>query len=341
MGRSLRIETQPIALRLAVIMLSGFGLLFLYACGKSEMKDDLSLIMERLSASGETNAAPWMPELERGFAAYDARDVVTAAQFLSAAHARGCTDPLLLYRLAVVLEKQGESGEAASMYLKLEPDLAALYPEHPFRSGLFINLGNIEYRAERFLSAFTMYEKALLAVNSGAGGSKSEIYYSMGMALLRLERYAEAANWMEKADKNDFRVNYYLASVYKELHKHDLAMQRMRRAVQVEPNSSRALGSLAHFYYALSDREEQEMRFDAAGTAIEQAIVFYRRAVAAGGDIYQENLQAAEWRVNDLKRLQAAAKQGLIQRQSVEEEDLSDPGIPPPEIPKSFFDANP
>jgi tetratricopeptide (TPR) repeat protein len=201
-----------------------------------------------------------------------------------------------------------------------------------------MNLGNIEYRAERFEAAFEMYEKALLAVDSGARSLKSDIYYSMGMALRRLERYAEAANWMEKADKGDFRVNYFLADAYKELEKYDLAMQRMRRAVQLEPESSRALGALGNFYYALSDREEQEMRFDAAAKAIEQSIGLYRRAIAAGGTLYQDWLQAAEARVKDLERLKAAAKQGHIQRGG-DGDTADDPGVPP-EIPLEAMEGH-
>jgi tetratricopeptide (TPR) repeat protein len=344
----MRIELRPIVLLLIVLCV------FLHACGKSEIKDDLTLIKERLGADVYT--APWLSDLELGFAAYAARDAVVALQYLSAAREKGCTDPLMLFRLAVVLENQGRSAEASALFFELEPALAALYPGHSFLAGLWVNLGNIEYRhgnAEysegrveaalgRFEAAFEMYEKALLALNSGGRGPKSDIYYSMGMALRRLDRYAEAANWMEKADRGDFRVNYFLAEVYNELKKHDLAMRRMRRAVQLDPDSSRALGALGHFYYALSEREEKAMRFKAAAKAIEQSIGLYRRAVAAGGDMYQEYLQAAEWRVNDLARLQAAAKQGLLRREVYEgEEESGDPGFSAPEIPASFLENSP
>jgi len=322
MGRGMRVASFA-ALAIFLTLSSG-------ACGKGAPKDDLELIRERWT----TNAAPWIAELEQGFAAYDERNAAAAEYYLNDAREKGCGDPLALYRLAVVLEKQGKRDQAYRMLQDIAPDLAASYPKHAVCSEIWLNLGNIEYREEKYEAAFEKYEKALLALDSGAAGSPSDIYYSMGMALRRLERSAEAANWMEKADKSDFRVNYYLADAYYELKKYDLAMQRMRRAVQLEPNSSRALGSLAHFYYALSEREEQDGRFKEAGKAIEQSVLLYRRAIEAGGDIYQDYLKSAEWRVQSIERLKAAAEQGLLNRENIEGGPPGDPGMAPPDLPE-------
>ena len=140
------------------------------------------------------------------------------------------------------------------------------------------------------------------------GGAKAEVHYSLGMACRRLARYAEAASWFEKANPEDFRVNFYLAGVYYELKKLDLAVSRMKKAVSLDPASAKAWGSLGHFYYALSERGEEEHRLGEAREAIRQSVACYKKAVANRGEMYVEYLKAAMSRVKDLERLEKAEK---------------------------------
>ncbi|MDR2733856.1 MAG: tetratricopeptide repeat protein [Spirochaetota bacterium] len=300
-------------------MILGAVLLFAGICGcaKSDKADDIALIQERYR--GEQ--VSWMAALLQGFAAFDARDADAAALQLDAAYQQGCRDPLALYRYGVVLAQQGKTEEARALLLDAASDLAAFYPGHRANPELWITLGNMDFRAEDYAMALGRYERALAAAETGAGGRKSDIYYSMGMALRRLARYAEAANWMEKANADDFLVNYYIADVYNELKKYDLAMRRMQRAADLKPEESRASGTLGHFYYALSEREEQAERFDKALEAIRKGVPWYERAVRTGGDMYAEYLEAAKSRIHDLERIKEAAKSGQIRRAEAEKDE--------------------
>jgi len=302
----MRCVRNPAAVVFALFFAAGIA-----ACAKGGEADDVALIRERFR---DAAPAAWMPALEKGFAAFDRRDSMAAAENLHAAYQQGCRDPLALYRYGVALSRQGKPDEARALFMEAVPELAAQYPKHRANAEIWITLGNMDFRAEDYAASLSKYERALAAVDGGAGGSRSDIYYSMGMALRRLERYAEAANWMEKADADDFLVNYYLADAYNELQKYDLAIRRMRRAVELQPNESRAQGTLGHFYYALSEREEQAERFDKALDAIRMSLPCYERAVKAGGDRYAEYLEAAKSRVHDLERIQEAAKTGQIKR---------------------------
>jgi tetratricopeptide (TPR) repeat protein len=296
------------------------------ACAKSDTADDITLIKERF----RREQVSWMAALEKGFAAFDRRDSSGAAEWLGAAYQQGCRDPIALYRYGVALTRQDKLEEARALFMDAISDLAALYPAHRANAEIWITLGNMDFRAEDYAAALEKYERALAAAEAGADGRKSDIYYSMGMALRRLERYAEAANWMEKADANDFLVNYYIADIYNELQKYDLAIKRMKRAVELKPDESRALGTLGHFYYALSEREEQAERFDKALEVIQESIPFYERSVKAGGGMYAEYLDAAKSRIHDLERIREAAKSGQLRRAQPEEEERK--GESPPQI---------
>jgi len=311
MGDNMRVKWIRIAV-FAAFLLAGTA-----ACAKSNAADDITLIKERFR--GEQ--VSWMPALEKGFEAFDRRDSVSAAESLGAAYQQGCRDPIALYRYGVVLTQQGKPEEARTLLMDAIPELAAAYPAHRANAEIWITLGNMDFRAENYTAALEKYERALAAAEAGADGKKSDIYYSMGMALRRLERYAEAANWMEKADANDFLVNYYLADAYNELQKYDLALRRMKRAVELKPDESRALGTLGHFYYALSEREEQAERFDKALDAIRESIPRYERAIKAGGNMYAQYLEAAKSRIHDLERIQEAAKSGQLRRAQPEGEE--------------------
>jgi len=271
------------------------------ACGGGAGKalDELALVRTHWT----TNAQAWIAFVERGFAAYDRRDATNAAALLGQAREKGCTDPLVLFRLAFVTDRLGKGAEATALYRSIVEPLKAAYPAHPYNSEVWHNLGHIEFRAGRFTNALELYQKAL-----AAGSTSAEIKYSLGMACRRLARWTEAASWLEKADPEDFRVNFYLAGVYYELKKLDLAISRMKEAVRLDAKSAKAWGSLGHFYYALSERGEEEQRIADARAAILQSVACYKKAVANRGEMYDEYLKAALSRVKDLERLEKAEK---------------------------------
>ena len=314
-------------------------MMFLLACTAAKQVDeaerDLRLIREHWGAAAE----PWIEYLEAGFVAYENRDSDTAARMLSLARDAGCDDPLVLYRLAMLFLNQGIVVTGSEILHTISQRLSDMYPRHVYTARLWLNLGNAEYRSRNFEAAHELYTKALLAMQNiekrsiGAEDLQSDIYYSIAMSLRRMDRYAEAAAWMERADKKDYTVNFQLGAIYYDMKRYDHAMQRMRRAVQLNPASSRALGTLGNFYYARSEREEAAGQFDAAFRSIEQAVSLYRRAVAAGGEVYREYLHAAEMRIGDLNRLRIAAKKYGIQRLDGDdaEDVLFDPNAAPEE----------
>lgn len=297
MGRSMRL--------MSIVLMLGISAAACSRGGSQSVTDNAFPLV----ASRWTNAA-WLEDVKRGFAAYEARDAAGAETALAAAWKRGCRDSLVAYRYAFVLERKQDTSRAKALYLEAAGLLAKEYPGHPYVREVWHNLGHIEYRAERFDEALTLYRKA---IDTGKQATP-EMAFSMGMALRRMKRYAEAIGWFEKADLSDFRTNFYMADVYYELKKFDLAMQAMERAVKADPRSAKALGSLAHFWYALSERREESGDFDAAQDAIRQSVGMYGRAIAAGGTNYIEYRKAAEARVRDLERLRAAARTNGLTR---------------------------
>lgn len=281
------------------------------ACSKDVSRSEESAIDNAfpLVAARWPDAA-WLPDVKRGFAAYEARDAASAEAALALAWQKGCRDSLVTYRYAFVLERRQDSARARELYHEAARLLEKEYPTHPYVREVWHNLGHIEYRAEHFEEALALYRKAI----AGGKEATSEMSFSMGMALRRMKRYAEAIGWFEKANLADFRVNFYMADVYYELKKFDLAMHAMERAVKADPDSIKALGSLAHFWYALSERHEEKGDFAAAQASIRQAVTLYERAIKVGGTNYSEYRTAAKARDRDLERIRAAAKTNGLTR---------------------------
>ncbi len=282
--------------------------ILLTACSRTVTEKDESDSYS-LVAARWTNA-PWLPEVKAAFTAYDARNVEDAFQGLDSAWKNGCRDALVGYRYAFVLDRKGESERAKMLYLQVSRSLTNEYPDHPYAREVWHNLGHIEYRAGRFEESLSLYRTA----DRYAQGTNKEIAFSVGMALRRLKRFSEAIAWFEKADQKDFRTNFYLADVYYEMKKLDLAMQAMQRAVDADPGSSKALGSLGHYWYALSEQREEESDFSGAQDAIRSSLKLYERAISAGGTNYLEYRKAAKARISDLERLKAVAKTNGLTR---------------------------
>lgn len=136
----------------------------------------------------------WDELIEPGFQSFDGGNYATAYVFLKRAYDRGCRDGLLLFRLGLYKESQGQYKEAASFLAEGAEKLPKQYPGHPLAKSIHDHAGRVLYQADDYARALPELLKAIDVTPDN--------FMALFMAgqILRIKKeYTQAKQLLEKA----------------------------------------------------------------------------------------------------------------------------------------------
>jgi tetratricopeptide (TPR) repeat protein len=194
-----------------------------------------------------------------------------------------------LLNLGTVFEETGKRPEAIAMYqqsIKIHPTYMA-----------WSNLGTAYFRAERHVDAVDAYQNALKLDNSDwlAWGNLAYVYsWLNGMDQKTTETYEHAIELAEAARQKNARDAYVhsdLAIYYAKTQQVELAVQRLKTAITLSPESANILAAAAEAYEVLGQRDN--------------AVELVQKAIALGFSMqqFQQNPEMSDL-IND-PRMQA------------------------------------
>lgn len=137
------------------------------------------------------------------------------------------------------------------------------------RRAVEVNPSDLNRRVELAiaLDRAGLYDEALrhYAELSRRGGDNWSLYYNMGNAFRKLERYEEAVASYEKSlamNPNQPRSYNDMGIALKKLGEYDRAIRAFEMATELDPNFSSAPFNLATLYFRLGDKENASQAFD-------------------------------------------------------------------------------
>lgn len=260
--------------------------LFVFACSdKKENRDDWSIYKSKNKKLDRSSKY-----IKNGFKYYKQRNVRDAYSNLKTAYNYGSSDPLVLFKLAFLMQKMKNYDESLKIYAQVQKSINYKYSGHPYYKRSFINQGNIFYKKRKFKKALKYYWKA-----SKIFKNDKDIAFSLGMVYRRLKNYALSAAYFEKADNEDFRVNFYIASAYQNLKRLNDAIKRMKSAVLIRPNSSKALGALGNYYYMAAEKLQKKKQYENVLDLLKKSKQLFKKAKSLSKDFknyYTEAIKA-------------------------------------------------
>ena len=133
-----------------------FAILFCSSPAQSAPKNDV----EWYKSAGNRSER-WDSLVQSGFEALDSGNFNTALTFLMRAHGKGCRDGLLLYKIGIYHEVEGNTRKALQWFQKAEGPLNADYPTHPATLGLPERFGTIYFVQDDYDKALGFLEQAV------------------------------------------------------------------------------------------------------------------------------------------------------------------------------------
>lgn len=170
------------------------------------------------------------------------------------------------------LNKGGHSTEEAVMIARdrlgrLQAKISGQLEER--RRAVAADPSNLNQRADLAitLDRAGLHDEALRHYTelSRRGGDNWSLYYNMGNALKKLERYEEAVASYEKSialNPNHVRTYNQMGITLKKLREYDRAIRAFETATQLDPNFESAPFNLATLYFRLGDKENATRAFD-------------------------------------------------------------------------------
>jgi tetratricopeptide (TPR) repeat protein len=171
-----------------------------------------------------------------------------------------------------VLNKGGHSTEEAVMIARdrlerLQAKASDQFEER--RRAVAANPSDLNQRADLAiaLDRAGLHDEALghYTELSRLGGDKWSLYYNMGNALTKLERFDEAIASYEKSiamNPNHAPTFNHMGIALKKRRKYDRAIRAFETAAQLDPNFESAPFNLAALYFRLGDRGNATRAFD-------------------------------------------------------------------------------
>ncbi len=251
------------------------------ACSTGSKSDiELYLSKTKNQSGGKIN------QLKKAFKLYEQRKVKQALALFKTIVKAGNNDSLVMYKYGLLLSKSGDNKGASQAYDSVSSNIGAEYPNHKYAKSVWLNLGNMAFRATNFKKSLNYYKKGF-----ELGNRSKVIYYSLGMVYRRLEKYSLAAAYMEKADLTQFRVNFFLSAIYYELKKIDAALKRINVALSIRENDAKALGAKGNFLYMKAETMEKQKKCSKMNGFLKRSAECYKKAIANGGNIYSIHLK--------------------------------------------------
>jgi tetratricopeptide (TPR) repeat protein len=171
-----------------------------------------------------------------------------------------------------VLNKGGHSTEEAVVIARdrLEGLQAKVSDQlEEWRRAVAANPSDLNQRASLALTLDRagLHDEALRQYTelSRRGGGNWSLYYNMGNALTKLERYEEAVASYEKSiamNPKHARTYNHIGIALKKLREYDRAIRAFETAMQLDPNFENAPFNLAALYFRLGDKENATRAFD-------------------------------------------------------------------------------
>ncbi|MCX7842438.1 MAG: tetratricopeptide repeat protein [Clostridia bacterium] len=152
--------------------------------------------------------------------------------------------------LGIMLSTQGKHLEALNVYVKG-------LKKNPEEYSLYFNMGITLSDMGRYPEAVEAYKNAI-----EIKPDEYEIHYHMGAALMEMKRYSEAAEAYKTALKvkpSDSELFYNLSIVYSLLKKNDIAIDNLKKAVQLNTELKREAKYNSAFDSIRSSMEFKEL----------------------------------------------------------------------------------
>lgn len=270
-------------------------ILVVSACAATQKNDFLLY-----SDNHKKDSVESLNKVKRAFNLYEQRNVVPAMAVFKEIVKTGNKDSLMLFKYAFLLSKTGDKVGALKIYKYVSENIRKSYSNHKYASRVWINMGNLNFRNVQFQAALKCYKKGY-----ESGDRSKAIYYALGMVYRRLEKYSLAAAHMEKADQTQFKVNFYLSAIYYELKKIDAALMKIKVALSINENDTRALGAKGNFLFMKAGTMEKKKNFPKMSNYLRQSAVCYKKAIANGGNLYSIHLKNVYAKLKKYRKLKS------------------------------------
>ncbi len=119
-------------------------------------KRDYSLYWKTGHKSGK-----WNQFVRPGFDSFDNGNMATAGIFLQKAYDKGCRDPMVLFRLAIISESRQQYNEAAKLISEANRTLESHYPKHPLNKAIHKHAARALFSANKNSEALPHLTEAL------------------------------------------------------------------------------------------------------------------------------------------------------------------------------------
>ncbi|MBT3181829.1 MAG: hypothetical protein HN337_04875 [Deltaproteobacteria bacterium] len=103
----------------------------------------------------------WNQFIKPGFETFDNGNMATSAIFLQKAYDKGCRDPLVLFRLAIIKESRKEYDEAAKLIMDADRGLEERYSSHPITKAIHKHAARALFTANKNSEALPHLTEAL------------------------------------------------------------------------------------------------------------------------------------------------------------------------------------
>lgn len=185
-----------------------------------------------------------------GFTAYSERRALPAARLLEHPEILRLHDGLVSFKLGRIYASMRSNRAALRMYSAAVTQLSAVYKNHPYRWKVHMNQGNLYYRLEQLTNALDSYRAGILL-----RPEEKDFFKLAGLVSYRLKRYAGAASYLERGNRNDFETVFYLTAVYKELQQWEKGFSAAQKSALLRPESREAHVNVGLF--AIRQAQEQ------------------------------------------------------------------------------------
>ncbi|MFH0798970.1 MAG: tetratricopeptide repeat protein [Pseudomonadota bacterium] len=138
----------------------------------------------------------WNEFIEPGFQSFDSGNYATSYVFLHRAYDLGCRDGLLLFRLGIFRETQGQYKEAADILAQAAEKIPQQYPNHPLIKSIHEHAGRVLYQADDYDRALPELKKAI-----ESAPDNFMLLFMAGQISRIKKQYAEAKELFERALK--------------------------------------------------------------------------------------------------------------------------------------------